>query len=199
LCGVLTITSRVCVPIARVDRVEVKFEARLFQRHLPRDGVGGEQHRFVTEPGRRTCCKSRSLAGRACLGDNDNSQALIEPNNGDNDGKVPRALQGTHVRSCDEWMKKPEQERKLEETRMMDAWKKWMTANASKVADKGAGAGKPKVISSSGVKDARNDIMMYQIVQANSADEAAKMFMDHPHFGIPQASIEVMPLKAMEG
>ena len=28
---------------------------------------------------------------------------------------------------------------------------------------------------------------------------AAKMFMDHPHFGIPQATIEVMPLKAMEG
>jgi len=28
---------------------------------------------------------------------------------------------------------------------------------------------------------------------------AAKMFMDHPHFGIPQATIEVMALKAMEG
>jgi hypothetical protein len=99
----------------------------------------------------------------------------------------------------DEWMKKPEQERKPEETKMMDAWKKWMAANAGKVADKGAGAGKPKVVSASGVKDARNDIMMYQIVRANSADEAAKMFVDHPHFGIPQASIEVMPLKAMEG
>ena len=69
----------------------------------------------------------------------------------------------------DEWMKKPEQERKPEETKMMDAWKKWMAANASKFADKGAGAGKPKVVSSWGVKDARNDIMMYQIVQANYA------------------------------
>ncbi len=49
------------------------------------------------------------------------------------------------------------------------------------------------------MKDARNDIMMYQIVQANSADEAAKMFVGHPHFGIPQATIDVMPLKAMEG
>src|SRR5690349_16923389 len=26
----------------------------------------------------------------------------------------------------DEWMKKPEQERKPEETKMMDGWKKWM-------------------------------------------------------------------------
>src|SRR5437762_12226388 len=98
----------------------------------------------------------------------------------------------------DEWMKKPEQERKLEETKMMDAWKKWMSANASKVTDKGAGAGKPKVVSSSGVQDARNDIMMYQSVQASSADEAAKMFVDHPHFDIRQATVEVSPLKSME-
>jgi len=98
----------------------------------------------------------------------------------------------------DEWMKKPEQERKPEETKMMDGWKKWMSANASKVTDNGAGAGKPKVVSSSGVKDDRNDIMMYQIVQANSADEAAKMFVGHPHLGIPQATIEVMPLKFMQ-
>ena len=99
----------------------------------------------------------------------------------------------------DDWMKKPQQERKPEETKMMEAWKKWMSANGSNLIDNGAGAGKPKVVSSSGVKDARNDILMYQIVQANSADEAAKMFVDHPHFGIPQATIEVMPLKAMEG
>jgi hypothetical protein len=99
----------------------------------------------------------------------------------------------------DEWMKKPEQERKPEEAKMMDAWNKWMSANASKLADKGGGAGKPKVVSSSGVKDARNDIMMYQIVYANSADEAARIFVDHPHFGIPQATIEVMPVKAMQG
>ena len=52
--------------------------------------------------------------------------------------KAPNAV-------IDEWMKKPEQERKPDETKMMDAWKKWMSANASKFTDKGAGAGKPKV------------------------------------------------------
>src|SRR5664279_6378374 len=98
----------------------------------------------------------------------------------------------------DEWMKKPEGERKPEETKMMDAWKKWMSANAANFTNKGAGAGKPKVISESGVRDSRNDIMMYQIVQASSADEAAKLFVGHPHFGIPQATVEVMPLKTME-
>ena len=106
--------------------------------------------------------------------------------------KAPNAV-------VDEWMKKPEEERKPEEAKMMDAWKKWMSANASKMTDKGAGAGKPKIVSSSGVRNGRNDIMLYQIVQANSADEAAQMFVGHPHFGIPEATIEVMPLRAMEG
>lgn len=99
----------------------------------------------------------------------------------------------------DEWMRKPEVERKPEEAKMMDAWRNWMRANASRVTDKGAGAGRPKVVSASEVKDSRNDIMMYQVVQASSADEAAQLFVGHPHFGIPQATVEVMPLKAMEG
>ena len=106
--------------------------------------------------------------------------------------KAPNAV-------IDEWMKKPEDERKLEETKMMDAWKKWMSENGGSVTDMGGGAGKPKIVSSSGVKDSRNDIMMYQIVQASSADEAAKLFVGHPHFGIPQATVEVMPLRSMEG
>ena len=55
-----------------------------------------------------------------------------------------------------------------------------MTPNASKVANKGGGAGKRKVVSSSGVKDARNDMMMYQIVEANRRAAAARA----PHAAI---------------
>jgi hypothetical protein len=145
--------------------------------------------------GSMTCYNHAGLAARACRGDND---ALIDQTTETRMDKF-LVLYRAPNSVIDEWMKKPEQERKPEETKMMEAWKKWMSANGSKLTDKGAGAGKPKVVSSSGVKDARNDIMLYQIVQANSADEAAKMFVDHPHFGIPQATIEVMPLKAMEG
>jgi len=31
-------------------------------------------------------------------------------------------------------------------------------------------------------RERRNDIMMCQLIQAKSADEAAKMFVGHPHF-----------------
>ena len=40
--------------------------------------------------------------------------------------KAPNAV-------IDEWMKKPEQERKPDETKMMDAWKKWTSANAKEL------------------------------------------------------------------
>jgi hypothetical protein len=145
-----------------------------------------------------TCRNHAGVAGSARRGDNDHSRLSVSQST---ETKMDKFLVLYRAPNSviDGWMKKPEQERKSEETRMMEAWEKWMSANASKLTDKGAGAGKPKVVSSSGVKDARNDIMMYQIVRANSADEAAKMFVDHPHLGIPQATIEVMPLKAMEG
>ncbi|HKU87622.1 MAG TPA: hypothetical protein VJV77_14905 [Casimicrobiaceae bacterium] len=41
--------------------------------------------------------------------------------------------------------------------------------------------------------------MLYSIVEAESLDAAAKAFQDHPHFGIPQASIDVMPLSSLPG
>jgi hypothetical protein len=97
----------------------------------------------------------------------------------------------------DEWMKKPESERKPEETKMMDAWKTWMGAHGKSFADKGAGLGKTKRVTDKGTADSRNDIMMYSVVEADSHAAAAKMFEGHPHFTIPQASIEVMPINAM--
>jgi len=106
-------------------------------------------------------------------------------------------LYNAPVSVVDEWTKKPAEERKGEESKMQDAWQKWMSANAKNMVDKGAGVGKPKRVSSSGVADARNDIMLYEIVQADSHDAATKLFQGHPHLGIPQATIEIMPLRAM--
>lgn len=97
----------------------------------------------------------------------------------------------------DEWMKTPPEKRKEAEDKMMQDWKAWMSSHAKMFADKGAGVGKPKRVTSEGVADARNDIMLYAIVDAESVDAAAKQFVGHPHFGIPQASIEVMPLSAL--
>jgi len=74
-----------------------------------------------------------------------------------------------------------------------------MADHAKMFADVGAGAGKTKRISAQGAADARNDIMLYAIVQAESHDAAAKAFEGHPHLGIPEASIEVMELNPLPG
>lgn len=93
----------------------------------------------------------------------------------------------------DDWMKLPEEERKTQEAEMKSQWDAWMAAHAGAVTDT-AGVGKPKKITSAGVEDSRNDIMMYSFVEAESIEAAAEMFKDHPHFGIPGSWIEVMPV-----
>ena len=63
----------------------------------------------------------------------------------------------------------PEQRKKGTE-----AWEKWMEDNKASLADRGAPVGKTKRIDAKGIKDAKNDVCGYSIVQAKSADEAAK-------------------------
>ncbi len=73
------------------------------------------------------------------------------------------------------------------------------TARLPLVADKGAGVGKTKRVTSKGTTAARNDIMLYAIVDAESHEAAAKTFEGHPHLQIPQASIEVMEINPLHG
>ncbi len=91
----------------------------------------------------------------------------------------------------DEWMKMPEADRKAQEVEMQSQWGAWMAAHTGVVTET-AGVGKPKRITSSGIEDSRNDIMMYSFVEAESQEAAADLFKNHPHFGIPGAWIEVM-------
>ena len=91
----------------------------------------------------------------------------------------------------DEWMKMPEADRKAQELQMQSEWNAWMGEHKSFLIES-AGVGKPKRITASGIEDARNDIMMYSFVEAESLEQASEMFKNHPHFGIPGGWIEVM-------
>jgi len=64
--------------------------------------------------------------------------------------------------------------------------------NHKDVIIESAGVGKPKRITSKGIEDSRNDIMMYSFIEMDSLEAAAELFKDHPHFGIPGGWIEVM-------
>ena len=99
----------------------------------------------------------------------------------------------------DDWKKTEPKQRKEAEEKMQSEWKKWMGEHMSMFADKGAGVGKTKRVTAQGTNDARNDIMLYGIVDAESHEAAAKTFEGHPHLQIPQASIEIMEINPLHG
>ncbi len=75
----------------------------------------------------------------------------------------------------------------------MEEWKKWLTSNAKSIVDEGGPLGKTKRADAKGVSDTTNGIGGYSIVQADSGDDAAKLFdKSHPHLRMmPDAWVEV--------
>jgi hypothetical protein len=82
----------------------------------------------------------------------------------------------------------PEQQQKG-----MEAWMKWMDAHEASLVDGGSPLGKTKRVDANGVSDTKNGVGGYSIVQAESADAAARIFgKDQPHLQMPGAWIEII-------
>lgn len=93
-----------------------------------------------------------------------------------------------------------EQMRKDNDMKGMQAWMKWGTDHKGDIVNMGSPLGKTKHISKDGITDVRNDLGAWVVVQAESADEAAKMFVNHPHFTIfPGEAVEVMECLPIPG
>jgi hypothetical protein len=97
-----------------------------------------------------------------------------------------------------DWAKTDPETRKPAEDQMRNDWQRWMEEHAEMVTFTEA-AGKTKGVTSTGIADTRNDIMLYSIVEAESHETAAKAFADHPHLRIPQSSIQVTEVRALGG
>src|SRR5436190_13182505 len=77
------------------------------------------------------------------------------------------------VGAFDEMMKNPDPAKMKE---MSDSWTAWMKAHEKAFVDQGAPTGKNKRVAKGSVKDVRNEVTGYSVVQAASHDEATKMF-----------------------
>jgi len=86
-----------------------------------------------------------------------------------------------------------------QQKKSMEEWRKWMGEHKGDLTDDGAPLGKTKCVTKDDVKDMKNDIGGYSIVQAQSHDAAAKLMRDNPHLSIPGATIEVMEITQMPG
>lgn len=100
------------------------------------------------------------------------------------------------VTVLEEWSKIDSEKRKIEEEKMKKEWLVWMKEFGGSVKET-AGAGKTKRVTKEGTTDIKNDIMLFSFVEAESPEAAAKMFENHPHLNIPQASIEIMPVGSL--
>ena len=75
----------------------------------------------------------------------------------------------------------------------MKAWGQWMSDHAEHIVDAGGPLGSTKRVSSDGIADVKNNLTGYVILEATSHEEAAKLFLDHPHFTIfPGDGVEIM-------
>ena len=91
------------------------------------------------------------------------------------------------------WKSMPEDQRKEREAAGIKAWNEWVEKNKSSIVDIGSPLGKTKRASAAGVSDTRNNMTAYTVVQADSHEAAAKLFLNHPHFTIfPGDGVEIM-------
>lgn len=75
----------------------------------------------------------------------------------------------------------------------MRAWSKWATDNASVIVDQGSPLGRTTRIDKNGIAQSSNEMGAWCVVEAETAEAAAKLFENHPHFTIfPGDRVEVM-------
>lgn len=100
------------------------------------------------------------------------------------------------VAGLDEWMNKPEAERKEAEDSLKKEWDAWLVAHKDQVLNSIA-LGKTKRVTSDGVADAKNGMMISSYVAAESLEAAGELFKNHPHLKIPGAFIEIMETRPL--
>ncbi|MGZ3691560.1 MAG: hypothetical protein ACXVAX_08650 [Pseudobdellovibrio sp.] len=92
-----------------------------------------------------------------------------------------------------QWESLSEEARKKKITEGVAAWGQWVEKNKTSIVETGSPLGRTMSAGKAGVQTTKNKMTAYTIVQAETHEEATKMFLNHPHYTIfPGDSIEVM-------
>ncbi|MGZ3694443.1 MAG: hypothetical protein ACXWQO_09680 [Bdellovibrionota bacterium] len=103
-------------------------------------------------------------------------------------------------KSMGEWKSLDENTRKEREKAGMKAWMQWAERNAKLIVEQGSPLGKTKRIDKKGISDFKNELTAYTVVEAESHEAAAKLFLNHPHFAIfPGDAVEIMECLPIPG
>jgi hypothetical protein len=98
--------------------------------------------------------------------------------------------------TMDEWAKTDPAIKAASEADLKAQITNWTAAHGKRILSSEA-AGKTKQVTSNQISDIRNDIVMFSIVTGTSHDDVTALFKSHPHLQIPNASIQVMELRAI--
>ena len=66
----------------------------------------------------------------------------------------------------------------------MEAWGNWMKEHSAQILEMDGPLGRTLAVSKNGIISIINKDFGYDVVRATSHNEAAKMFLNHPHFAI---------------
>jgi len=98
------------------------------------------------------------------------------------------------------WIAMPEAERRATEQKGIAAWKAWVEKHQAAILAMGGPLGKTKKVDASGIADIANEMGGFTVVRAESHEDAAQMFENHPHFAIfPGERVEIMPVLPIPG
>jgi hypothetical protein len=82
----------------------------------------------------------------------------------------------------------------------MDMWMEWSKKAASSIVDMGAPLGKSlRVTKGGGTSPSTNELGGFSILQAESKEALAESLKGHPHFMMPDGSIEIIEYLPMPG
>ena len=81
----------------------------------------------------------------------------------------------------------------------MDAWMTWSKKAAASIVDMGAPLGKSLRVTPGGASPNTNDLGGFSILKAESKEALAESLKGHPHFMMPEGSIEVVELMPIPG
>lgn len=114
--------------------------------------------------------------------------------------KFLAVYRGEPNKGNDEWNNLPEDEMQKRIKQGMEAWGKWMEDNSSQIIYPGGPLGKTLQVNKEGISPKVNSDCGYVIIEAATHEEAAKKFLNHPHFSIfPGENVEIMECMPIPG
>ena len=81
----------------------------------------------------------------------------------------------------------------------MDAWMAWSQKAGKAIVDPGAPVGNAAKLSNGKTTETKSEVGGFSIFQSESRDALAALLADHPHFKMPDATIEVHELLSLPG